>query len=542
MSPRRLRPWSSRPRFAAIRDAVRRTRRRRRHRLLKPLTPPAAGSGSKATETNGATCGQRECAPNMGQELGLEVLPEDIIHRIHSIMPVQDAARAACVSRRFVHSWRSYSSLILSDRTLGLDDTDFEERKTHLIDKVDKILKNHYGNGVKVKTLKLELGLCSDIKASYLDRWLRIIKSGIQEFSLVLPLVMNKIYNFPCSVLSDEAAASSIQSLSLFGCAFHPTSILGRLRRLKSLHLCHVHITEDGLGHLLSKSSALERLVIDACSGKICLKIPCTMQQLKFLAVKLCKMVRVVEIDAPQLGSFHYGGTPVIYVRNSSQLKNVDISPVCLSGILSYARFSLPSIAQNVESLTLRGRSENANTPMLPSKLPRLKNLEIALLKPHLSPNYDAFSLVSFLDASPALESFILRVEQDAMMHDPVVGDDTEYRRQNLECRNNSLRKVMITGFCSAKSLVELTVHILERTHSLERFTLDITYGYDRRTCNIAKFPTARMIGQCWSLSKRALEEAHRAVETADRYIKGRVPSSVQFEVLGPCPRCHIGK
>ncbi|XP_020171303.1 putative FBD-associated F-box protein At1g61330 isoform X1 [Aegilops tauschii subsp. strangulata] len=532
MSPRRvrLRPVTCRSRFAAIHDAaVSRTRRRHRHRhrLLKPHTSPAAGSGSKAssTETN-----------------GLEELPEDIIHHIHSLLPIQDAAHAACVSRRFRRSWRSYSSLILSERTLGLD-RKTEEWKTHLIDKVDKILTNHYHNGVKVKTLKLDIGPCRDIKASYLDRWLRIIKPGIQEFSLLLPLVVNKIYSFPCSVLSNEAAASSIQSLSLFGCAFHPTSILGRLRRLKSLSLRYVHVTEDGLGHLLSKSSALEWLEIEACSGIICLKIPCTLQQLKFLSVQKCEMVKVVEIDAPRLCSFRYCGTPVIYVRNSSQLKNVDISPVNLSGILSYARFSLPSIAQNVESLTLlAGRIENANTPMLPSKLPHLKNLKISLVKPWSSPNYDVFSLVSFLDASPALESFVLRVEQDAMMHDPVVGDDTEYRRQNLECRNNSLRKVMITGFCSAKSLVELTVHILERTHSLERFTLDITYGYDRRTCNIAKFPIARMIGQCWSLSKRALEEAHRAVETADRYIKGRVPSSVQFEVLGPCPRCHIGK
>ena len=135
-----------------------------------------------------------------------------------------------------------------------------------------------------------------------------------------------------------------------------------------------------------------------------------------------------------------------------------------------------------------------------------------------------------------------LQVEQHAIIHDPVVGDDTEYRRQNLECRNNSLRKVLITGFCSAKSMVGLTVHIRERTHSLERFTLDTTYGYDRRTCNIGKFPTARTIGQCWLISKRALEEAHRSVETAGRYIKERVPSSVQFEVLGPCSRCHTGK
>ncbi|VAH10744.1 unnamed protein product [Triticum turgidum subsp. durum] len=247
-------------------------------------------------------------------------------------------------------------------------------------------------------------------------------------------------------------------------------------------------------------------------------------------------MVRVVQIDAPQLCFFHYGGTPVIYVRNSSQLKNVYISAVGLSGILSHARFSLPSIAQNVESLTLYGCSEDANTPMLSSKLPHLKNLEI-ILRHYFSPNYDVFTLVSFLDASPALESFILRLEQV-----PGVGDDDEYRRQNPECRHNNLRKVMITGFCSAKSLVELTVHILDRIHSLERLTLDTTYGYDRCTCNSGKFPTTRTIGRCWPMSKRALEEAHRAMKTAGRYIKERVPSSVQFEVLGPCSRCHIGK
>uniref|UniRef100_N1QQ47 Uncharacterized protein n=1 Tax=Aegilops tauschii TaxID=37682 RepID=N1QQ47_AEGTA len=507
--------------------------------LLVAAKHDRAGSGSKvpSAETDGATCQQGQGAENMARQLGFEELPEDILHRIHSLLPIEDAARVACVSRGFLHSWRHYSNLTLYDNTLGFDDKNFEERKTDLILKIDKILRNHYANGVMVKTLKLELINCSNIKASYLNRWLRItMKPGIQELCLVTPSVMKKSYNFPCSVLSDEAAATSIQSLSLLACAFHPTSTLGCLTRLKSLRLSLVHITEEELGHLLSKSSALEQFELFYCSGITCLKIPYTLQQLKFLSVKYCKMVQVVQIDAPQLCSFHYNGTPVIYVRNSSQLKNVNISAVGLSGILSHARFSLPSIAQNVESLTLCSYSEDANTPMLSSKLPHLKNLEI-ILRHYFSPNYDVFSLVSFLDASPALESFILRLEQV-----PGVGDDDEYRRQNPECRHNNLRKVTITRFCSAKSLVELTVHILDRTHSLERLTLDTTNGYDRCTCNSGKFPTTRTIGRFWPMSKRALEEAHRAMETAGRYIKERVPSSVQFEVLGPCSRCHIGK
>jgi hypothetical protein len=55
---------------------------------------------------------------------------------------------------------------------------------------------------------------------------------------------------------------------------------------------------------------------------------------------------------------------------------------------------------------------QNVNTPMLLSKLPRLKKLGIRLLglEAAFSPHYDILSLVSFLEASPALDSFILHV------------------------------------------------------------------------------------------------------------------------------------
>jgi hypothetical protein len=127
------------------------------------------------------------------------------------------------------------------------------------------------------------------------------------------------------------------------------------------------------------------------------------------------------------------------------------------------------------------------------------------------------------------------------MANYPVVGDDDECPRRKLDFCHNRLRQVMITGFCSAKSLVEFTVHILESSHSLERLTLDTTYGYDRRMGDtIGKCPK-RNIGKCWSMCKRAVEEAHRAVKTAARYITGRVPLAVQYEVLEPCSQCHTG-
>ena len=127
------------------------------------------------------------------------------------------------------------------------------------------------------------------------------------------------------------------------------------------------------------------------------------------------------------------------------------------------------------------------------------------------------------------------------MEHYTVVGDDDEFPMRKVGFWHDRLRQVTITGFCSAKNLVELTIHILESTRSLERLTLDTTYGYDRRFGTIGKCPNSRKIGHCWPMSKSAVEEAQRAVKAAGRYITGRAPLSVQFEVLEPCSRCHTG-
>ena len=129
-----------------------------------------------------------------------------------------------------------------------------------------------------------------------------------------------------------------------------------------------------------------------------------------------------------------------------------------------------------------------------------------------------------------------MQVEQDALRQDPVVGDDEKFPRRKPEWRHNSLRQVTIRGFCSAKKLVELTIHILESAPSLQRLTLDIDSGLNRNSrCASSE------IGQCSPMSETALAQASRAVEVAGRYITGRVPSGVGFQVLGLCSRCHTG-
>ena len=88
-----------------------------------------------------------------------------------------------------------------------------------------------------------------------------------------------------------------------------------------------------------------ENRLLELC-GAVCMKRD---QQLKYIRFTNCKMLWVVEIDAPNLRSFHCDGILTkISVRNYFQLKNVN-----LSDILSDGRARLSSIIEIVESLDL---------------------------------------------------------------------------------------------------------------------------------------------------------------------------------------------
>ncbi|KAF7073355.1 LOW QUALITY PROTEIN: hypothetical protein CFC21_078356 [Triticum aestivum] len=175
------------------------------------------------------------------------------------------------------------------------------------------------------------------------------------------------------------------------------------------------------------------------------------------------------------------------------------------------------------------------STPMLPSKFCRLKYLHISLIGDEaISPDYDYLSLASFLEASPCLETFIFEVRQPDMKHDSVIGD-TSCLKRLPQYHHNSLRSVTIVGFCSAKSLVELTCHIVENASSLERLTLDTTHGcHSSGGCSVNKY-------RCLPMGRDILMvmEAPRVLLAIRTHVEGKVPSRVVLKVVEPCSRCH---
>jgi hypothetical protein len=78
------------------------------------------------------------------------------------------------------------------------------------------------------------------------------------------------------------------------------------------------------------------------------------------------------------------------------------------------------------------------------------------------------------------------------MKHESILGHSSKsHLRQMAEDHHCHLKNVEITGFSSAKSLVELTCYILKNSVSLECLTLDTLYPYDFR-CSDERFERCR--------------------------------------------------
>ncbi|GJM86717.1 hypothetical protein PR202_ga02604 [Eleusine coracana subsp. coracana] len=427
-------------------------------------------------------------------------------------MPMRDAAQVACVSKAFVRSWRCHPNLDFHEKTLGLNFNTL----------VDRIMKNHSCIGVKSLKFHFPKALVSNKGSCRLDGLesllLSIVKPGIKELSLNLTVDGN--YKFPCSLLSD-GNGDQLRCLFLACCHFRPTVAFGCLRSLTKLQLTMVHITASELGCLLFGSFALEHLELRYCSEIVRLKIP-FLKQLSHLGVVHCNRLRAIESKAPNLSSICFIGDLKVQLllAKACHIKKLDSS---CNNFAFYARTELPSSMPNLEALTINSYSEMVSTPMAPSRFLHLSFLRVALG----GLNFDYLSLISFLDASPSLETFILEERKVRLL----VFEDLSDLRILPKHHYSKLKVVKIIKFSSAKSVVELTCHILESTPSLKRLTLDTTHGLQR--CSVSKS------GKCIFMLKDALAEAHRGLLAAQTYIKPKVPSTVELNVLEPCSQCH---
>uniref|UniRef100_A0A0E0D3V5 At1g61320/AtMIF1 LRR domain-containing protein n=1 Tax=Oryza meridionalis TaxID=40149 RepID=A0A0E0D3V5_9ORYZ len=233
---------------------------------------------------------------------------------------------------------------------------------------------------------------------------------------------------------------------------------------------------------------------------------------------------------------------------------HVNISIYPWFNLFEYARKELPTVAPNVETLFLMSANEVGYFyPRIfqpHGRFLHLKYLELAIVGPrNYGFGYQYTYLVTFLRASPVLETFILHVEESAKEPYPLVFNP-KYLKIHLlpEHSHQSIKHVTVTGFCHKQEPVELIFYILENATSLQCLTLDNRirgFGKDLVAC-ITQDTGTRDYQEWWNnfgVKERILHffrrefypksdwEAYCSYVAIRKYIIGRVPSSVELKI-----------
>nr|CAB3481834.1 unnamed protein product [Digitaria exilis] len=395
---------------------------------------------------------------------------------------MRDAAQAACVSHAFLRFWRSYARLNFDVYTLGL--MDLGRRVPPSFGPIDK---QEFDDDY----LKKNSPIIRDFSARVDHIMHNHIGTGVQTFRLVPPY---GLYIDP-ALLNRWFQAVIAPGISEF--------------------YLYLDMGDEGLGYsfpcsLLSSSNR------PGCSTITSFSIAgCGLRSLDWVGclTTLCTVhLHRMRVTGEQLTCF-LSSSPGLQELQLSYCNDI----VCLKIPCLLSRLRLLLIATPMKKL---------------NKFRRLKYLEIQLHTPRRCPDFDFYSLVSILNACPVLATFILRLEMpdadDAIPGD-FHGDSSQRKRLMMGQGHRKLKNVLMSGFRSAKGLVELTSHILETAASLKHLILDTAYGCNWRDC----------IGICSPLTSKALMEARKAVDVIKTYIEDKVPSSVNFKVIEPCAKCH---
>ncbi|KAL6646032.1 hypothetical protein ACP70R_017640 [Stipagrostis hirtigluma subsp. patula] len=302
----------------------------------------------------------------------LDKLPEDTLRHVHSFLPLRDAARSACVSHKFLRSWRCFPNLTFNQETLGLnahEGTSYEKAKK-FIDRVNHIIQNH--SGIGVNTLKFEIFPCHNvITANHLDIWFQdIIKSGIQEIAVRLQTIeiyAPKLTSFmfrgpPIEILINDSSqlkhmvmhgafysgmiryaqtklhsiASNLQTLTLSSSKeeFNMPSLAAKFLHLKHLSICFFGEGFQSYDYLTLVS------FLEACPFLECF----------FLSAGECYNVEQQAIQHSNANSSHLRGIPEFLHAN---LKKVHIERFCCAKSLIELTCQIVENTSSLRSLVL---------------------------------------------------------------------------------------------------------------------------------------------------------------------------------------------
>uniref|UniRef100_J3MIR1 F-box domain-containing protein n=1 Tax=Oryza brachyantha TaxID=4533 RepID=J3MIR1_ORYBR len=413
------------------------------------------------------------------KKLGLRLndLPMDILESFLSRLPIKDAVRTKALSCLWKHTSLCHKNLLFSSRTMmsqrsytayGTKSITAEE----FVTRVNAVLQQHRGGGVEKFEVYFEL---ENEYAEQIESWINFVISSrtkqlILDFSPTRSI--KAPYSFPFR-LFDATNGSHLQFLEVCSVSLKPPADFKGLVNLKRLHLVVVDITDEHIHLLLSNCNVLEFLGIYDCDNLTRLRTCHPSNQLKHLVVKKCYYLKEIELNYG-LTTLEYGGELIPLSSPGKLLLTnicIDVRDIC--GAIEYLFTNLPSTLPHLKVLTLKCHEfERYILPDNPLKFIYLRHMRLELIFHGLwEKKTDALDFACLLEAAPLLENLELHMWMNCV--------HLRYRKNHgvlrslPPCTHTNLKLVNITGFYGQKDQLELVLHILRNSVSLEVMRID---------------------------------------------------------------------
>uniref|UniRef100_A0A1S3ZR10 FBD-associated F-box protein At5g56560 n=1 Tax=Nicotiana tabacum TaxID=4097 RepID=A0A1S3ZR10_TOBAC len=203
----------------------------------------------------------------------------DILRRIRYRYGQKEEARICVLSKTWSSIWRLRPDVIID-----------QHNHKNFVNFVDDSLRPYAEQNLRIETLSLQsLDLDKHPEmASHIDRWLNLaIKHNVR--SLEISLACNLNYSIPDAIY----AAKTLTELLLHGCNFEIDNS-----------------TTNKLQRLISMCPFIRDLNISNCTGikNLCVS---SLVNLEILELWRCEGLEKLEIQAPNLRKFIYGGVPL---------------------------------------------------------------------------------------------------------------------------------------------------------------------------------------------------------------------------------------
>ncbi|XP_071709765.1 F-box protein At5g03100-like isoform X2 [Rutidosis leptorrhynchoides] len=261
-----------------------------------------------------------------------DVVPVELIQRIQSLLPVQEAARTCVLSKTWSHAWSTIPHLGFYKISEFFSD----KKERDYIQFMDRTMSKYVQNNIPIESLKLKLD--NKLASHLANKWIPTVasKSSFKEHSIRICYGSDSNIILPDEIFSGK----NLHTLSVIANRSSPIETVSRnpvinCLNLRVLKLERVKISEEAVNTLFSTCILLEKIDLSIRSDMktVLVKNLRYLQELKLMTARPFDVLNIDDVPDLRLFSYHVGLSEFHPMKTFNMASLTSVTKLSLDGV-----------------------------------------------------------------------------------------------------------------------------------------------------------------------------------------------------------------